>query len=129
MPINDFQITEHFNLREFQCQDETQAVKLDPEIPKKLEILRGLVSEHKRTDTALKINSGYRTPEYNHKVGGAEKSQHLKGTAADVRLPAGVDADLMASFAEKAGFDGVGKYNSFVHCDVRGYTARWDNRK
>lgn len=126
--INDFQITEHFNLREFQCHDETQAVKLDPELPKKLEILRGLVSDYLNKDTPLKINSGYRTPAYNKRIGGAEKSQHMEGTAADVRLPSGIDADLMANFAKKAGFDGIGKYNNFVHCDVRGYKARWDNR-
>jgi len=129
LKVNDFQISKHFNLSEFQCHDETQAVKVVPELVDKLEILRGMVSEHLGKDTALLINSGYRTPAYNKKIGGAEKSQHMEGTAADIRLPSEIDADLMASFAEKAGFDGIGKYDSFVHVDVRGYPARWDNRK
>lgn len=34
----------------------------------------------------LYISSGYRCPELNKKVGGKEKSQHLKGQAADVNL-------------------------------------------
>lgn len=128
MSVNNFKLSEHFNLREFQCHDRTQAVKVEPELIKKMEILRGIVSEHLGKDTGLIINSGYRTPAYNKKIGGANKSQHLEGTAADVRLPDKINADMMARFAEKAGFDGIGKYNSFVHCDVRGYKARWDNR-
>lgn len=34
----------------------------------------------------LYISSGYRCPELNSKVGGKEKSQHLKGQAADINL-------------------------------------------
>ena len=34
----------------------------------------------------LYISSGYRCPELNKKVGGKEKSQHLKGQAADINL-------------------------------------------
>ena len=34
----------------------------------------------------LYISSGYRCPELNKKVGGKDKSQHLKGQAADVNL-------------------------------------------
>jgi len=129
MAVNDFQLTKHFNLREFQCHDETQAVKLDPELPKKLEILRGLVSEHRGKDTPLKITSGYRTPAYNEKVGGAKNSQHKEGKAADLIIPDGLDVDRFAKFAERAGFDGLGKYHTFLHVDVRGYKSRWDDRK
>ena len=126
--INDFQISNHFNLKEFECNDETQAVKVMPELVERLETLRELVSDHLGSDTALIINSGYRTPTYNRKIGGAKKSQHMEGTAADVSLPDGMSADNMAALAEQAGFDGIGKYNTFVHVDVRGYNARWDNR-
>lgn len=34
----------------------------------------------------LYISSGYRCPELNRKVGGKDKSQHLKGQAADINL-------------------------------------------
>lgn len=34
----------------------------------------------------LNISSGYRCPELNKKVNGKEKSQHLKGQAADINL-------------------------------------------
>ena len=32
----------------------------------------------------IRVNSGYRSPELNKKVGGAATSQHLKGEAADI---------------------------------------------
>ena len=33
---------------------------------------------------AIRINSGYRTPEYNRKIGGSSTSQHTKGEAVDI---------------------------------------------
>lgn len=35
----------------------------------------------------LRINSGFRSPSLNKEVGGVAKSLHLKGLAADIRLP------------------------------------------
>jgi uncharacterized protein YcbK (DUF882 family) len=119
--INNFQISEHFKLSEFECR-EGREVKLHKGLIIKLEKLR------KRIGQPLIINSGYRTPEYNKKIGGAEKSQHMKGTAADIRKVDGLTIDEMASLAEAVGFDGIGKYDNFIHVDVRGYRARWDNR-
>jgi uncharacterized protein YcbK (DUF882 family) len=80
-------------------------------------------------DRPLKVNSGYRTPEHNEAIGGAENSQHLLGKAADISLEnLNYDADQMEELAEEIGFDGIGKYETFVHLDVRGYDARWDNQ-
>lgn len=33
------------------------------------------------------INSGFRTPALNNAIGGARNSQHMKGEAADIRIP------------------------------------------
>ena len=33
---------------------------------------------------AIRINSGYRSPEHNRRVGGSSTSQHCKGEAADI---------------------------------------------
>lgn len=37
------------------------------------------------------VVSGYRSPALNAAVGGSPRSQHLRGEAADIHLPAGVD--------------------------------------
>ncbi len=38
------------------------------------------------TDTPIIINSGYRSPELNKKVGGSPTSNHLTGCAVDIRV-------------------------------------------
>lgn len=86
----------------------------------KLEALRQLVGK------PVFVNSGYRCPAHNRAVGGAVNSYHLKGMAADVRVP-GLGVTELSRLAEKAGFDGIGIYTTqaFVHVDVRGYSASW----
>ncbi|WP_312282022.1 D-Ala-D-Ala carboxypeptidase family metallohydrolase, partial [Oscillibacter sp.] len=75
------------------------------------------------------INSAYRTATWNAKQGGAPKSQHLLGMAADISI-AGVSPLTVAQYAEylqpKAG--GIGVYKSFAHVDVRDTRTRWDSR-
>ncbi len=76
------------------------------------------------------INSGYRTPEYNKKVRGVSNSQHLFGTAADIRVQGmtpkqvyDVIETLIAQGKMKQG--GLKAYPTFVHYDTRGTKARW----
>jgi uncharacterized protein YcbK (DUF882 family) len=125
--INKIKVSEHFYLSEFQSRD-TKEVKIHPDLIVKLEELRKLVCDHFGRDVPLIINSGYRTPEHNKAVGGAENSQHLYGTAVDVRVPKGLTVEAFAAMAESVGFDGIGLYHGRIHVDVRGYKARWDNR-
>jgi len=42
----------------------------------------------------VKVNSGFRHPEVNAKVGGSKTSDHCKGQAADIEIPGIPNADL-----------------------------------
>ena len=77
----------------------------------------------------LRLNSGYRNPEYNEKVGGAKASQHLSGNALDLTWSGfnPYDVGEFVQLARRIGFKGVGYYNSFVHVDV-GALRQWDKR-
>ena len=94
------------------------------ELAKNLQILRNSVNK------SISITSGYRSPEHNAKVKGAKDSQHIKGTAADIKVVgmtpkevALVIEGLIASGKMKQG--GIGIYPSWVHYDIRGVKARW----
>lgn len=72
-------------------------------------------------------NSAYRSEDHNRAVGGAKNSFHLKGEAFDVPIKIGMDRESIHYHAKKAGFTGIGDYNTFVHIDT-GPKRYWDNR-
>ncbi len=64
------------------------------------------------------INSGYRDPVYNARVGGAADSMHKKGQAFDISL-AGFSKPELHGYLIKTGFTGFGlHYSSFIHADT-----------
>jgi zinc D-Ala-D-Ala carboxypeptidase len=74
------------------------------------------------------MNSGYRNPFHNGKVGGAEASYHTKCMAADFFIP-GVDKrKLIAYAARQRAVGGLGCYpgQSFIHIDVRDRPRGWN---
>ena len=110
--INDFQITEHFNLIEFQCPC-CHKVLLNPQLVSKLESLR------RKTSKPIIINSGFRCSKHNEEVGGVANSKHKLGQAADVRV---VDFE-QSEFCETAleiGFTKAIAYRErgFVHLEI-----------
>ena len=133
--MNDIQISDNFNLSEFQSKG-NGAVKVHSKLVELLQAIRD------RLGQPIVINSAYRDPEYNREVGGTEGSQHTKGTAADISLRnldynADDIAEIAAFEADKLGIGrenlGIGLYDTFVHIDVRGLIgykspAHWDNR-
>jgi len=75
-----------------------------------LETLRRQLGGH-----PIRLISAYRAPAHNARVGGADKSQHLRGAAADIA--AGV---CTAEQARAAGFSGIGQRGPWAtHLDVR----------
>ena len=55
----------------------------------------------------VKVNSGFRHPEVNAKVGGSKTSDHCKGQAADIEIPGVPNADLAQWIAENLDFTQV----------------------
>ena len=55
----------------------------------------------------VKVNSGYRAPEVNQKVGGSRTSDHCKGQAADIEIPGVPNADLAQWITENLDFTQV----------------------
>ena len=126
-------ITKHFSWSEFASKDgadfpDDVAHRIENELAPALEVIRKVVGK------PLRINSGYRSPEHNAKVGGSKRSQHVKGRAVDLALPEGMGVDEFAMLIGNCmalGMipeGGLGRYRSWVHYDTRGKRARWDNR-
>jgi zinc D-Ala-D-Ala carboxypeptidase len=71
----------------------------------------------------LIINSAYRDPIHNAKVGGAPLSEHKFGKAFDVSSR-GHDRMALVAAAKEAGFTGIGYYNTWLHVDT-GRKRQW----
>lgn len=111
------QEVKNFKLDEFRCRC-CKALKLNIDLLLHLEKLREKTGP-------LVVNSGYRCPVHNRNVGGARASQHLKGTAADLRGVNMSPSDVHAQANNVFYGGGVGKYRTFTHVDVRGHKSRW----
>lgn len=122
-------LSKNFDLKEFESSDGSSTpfevtVNLK-ELAINLQVLRDKIQE------PMIINSGYRSPKHNKAIGGAEKSQHLLGTAADIKVkgmrPKEVHAIIENLIKEgKMKQGGLGLYSTFVHYDIRGTKARWN---
>jgi zinc D-Ala-D-Ala carboxypeptidase len=52
----------------------------------------------------VKVNSGFRHPAVNSKVGGSRTSDHCKGMAADIEIPGVANADLAKWIVDNMNF-------------------------
>lgn len=89
-------------------------------------LLRELDSIREHFGVPVSITSGRRCESHNRAVGGANKSQHVLGLAADIQVkgkkPKEVFEYLNSVFKSRYG---IGLYKTFVHFDVRDNRARW----
>ena len=118
-------ISTHFSRSEFACKGKNCCGGAGT-VTK--ELINGLEELRKKVGKPLCITSGFRCVVHNKRVGGAPNSQHIYGTAADVRVPQGVTPKRLAELAEEIDVfrnGGIGIYPTFVHVDVRTQKARW----
>ena len=75
----------------------------------------------------VRVTSACRCAAHNKRCGGAAKSTHLSGRAADVKVAGLTPADIAREAEEIPAFrdGGMGRYKTFLHLDVRGHRARW----
>lgn len=116
-------LSKNFKVSEFKCNDGSDTVLISDKLVGLLQNIR----DH--FGVAVTINSAYRTESYNKKIGGATKSQHVNGTAADIVVKGATPLEV-AQYVEHIMPDsgGIGVYQSFTHVDVRASRSRWDNR-
>jgi uncharacterized protein YcbK (DUF882 family) len=130
-------ITPHFHVAEFDCHDGTKVPQMA------MNELHGLCANYleplRAKFGAVLVHSGYRTTEYNRRIGGARQSFHIYtlghrwGVAADVECAKG-DVDRWWQFIarlrrdERDGRGGLGRYpqGGFIHVDNRTYQADWE---
>lgn len=116
-------LSTNFTVKEFACKDGSDAVLVAPRLVMVLQSIRS------HFGAAVTINSGYRTPQYNAKVGGVAHSQHCYGTAADITVR-GQKPAAVAAYARQLMPDwgGVGVYSQkgFTHIDVREVKSDWN---
>lgn len=75
---------------------------------------------------AITVNSWYRDPVTNRKVGGASQSRHMVGDAIDFTAagmhPSEVHKKIEPWWGNRGG---IASASCFTHIDARGYRARW----
>jgi uncharacterized protein YcbK (DUF882 family) len=116
-------VSAHFDSSEFGSHDgdiypsEWIETRLKP-LAVVLEAIRAKVGK------PIKILSGYRSPAHNKAIGGADKSQHMQGRAADLQVEGLTGRQLYAivlSMYQHAEIHigGLGSYETFCHVDIR----------
>ena len=134
-------MTKNFKLKEFECNDGS---KMPLEVYENvIKLANQLQFLRDYTGRPITINSAYRSPDYNKKIGGAHKiingkrvetSQHVFGKAADITIQSLKPAEVFMIIEELIDMGhmlqgGLGLYDTFVHYDIRKTKARWDYTK
>lgn len=119
------QISKNFQFKEFDCQGKGCCSKTI--IDEKLVAYVQQIRDH--FGKPVTITSPYRCEVRNKRVGGATKSYHMQGRAADIVVQ-GVSSREVAKYAESIGILGIGLYETsadgyFTHIDTRTTKSFW----
>lgn len=83
-----------------------------------LDFLAKLDEAREIADIPFKINSAFRTPEHNAKIGGKPNSSHLRGLAVDIRAADSRTRFIILEALIKVGFNRIGIAKTFIHVDL-----------
>jgi len=108
----------NFSPEEIACRGDG-TIRINEAALDKLQALRD------RLGVPLIVNSAYRSPDDNRRVGGAKHSMHLQGAAFDISM-ANHDPESFEAAARAIGFTGFGFYprQNFMHIDI-GRARQW----
>jgi uncharacterized protein YcbK (DUF882 family) len=123
-------MTKNFKLKEFKC-------KCGCDMP--LEVYENIIKLSSQlqflrdyTGRPITVNSAYRCPKHNKKIGGSKRSQHMLGKAADITIQSLKPAEVFMIIEDLIDMGhmlqgGLGLYEKkgFTHYDIRKTKARW----
>ena len=119
------QLSKNFSSTEFDCHGKgcCTATMIDDRLVDFLQTIRNHFGK------PITITSAYRCETHNKRIGGATKSYHMQGKAADI-VVSGVPSREVAKYAESIGILGIGLYESskdgyFTHIDTRTTKSFW----
>lgn len=102
--VKDLDMNSYFSFEDMTCSAVAKKMGIEnkPDTDEMLNVSRVIMTLNKMRETyfdrAIRINSGFRSPELNRAVGGAARSKHMSGTAADIQpwlLPPGEEGCKM----------------------------------
>ena len=128
-------MTKNFKLKEFNCKGNIKGC--DCQMP--LEVYENIIKLSSQlqflrdyTGRPITVNSGYRCPDHNKKIGGSKRSQHMLGKAADITIQSLKPAEVFVIIEDLIDMGhmlqgGLGLYEKrgFVHYDIRKKKSRW----
>jgi hypothetical protein len=97
-------LSEHFKLGEFtksNSHPEVYNIPSHEAIANLKRVCGWLEVLRKRSGGPIRINSGYRSPQLNRKIGGVKNSNHLTGCAVDIRVTGMEQAKQYAEILRK----------------------------
>lgn len=119
------QISKNFQYKEFDCHGSgcCSTTVIDEKLVEYVQRIRDHFGK------PVTITSPYRCEVHNRRVGGATRSYHMQGKAADIVVQ-GVSSREVAKYAESIGILGIGLYETsadgyFTHIDTRTTKSFW----
>ena len=118
----NYYVTEHFMYSDFICPC-CDTIKIVPAFYTHTGMLEWLRRE---AGFPIVVTSGYRCKNHNASVGGGVRSWHLL-FATDIQPDDKESGKLLRLFelAQSIGFTGIGRYETFLHLDLRPEALLW----